>query len=291
MTALPLPLVLPRAGALTGTLVAPADDLVDPAERRAVVGRLEQGLAQLAPALEGRHDLRIDRYVLASGAAEADDAPFQWSPRTARRLLGLDAVRACARGRCRTPAEAVAATIDQAVRDASEGRARPRSPDGWLAAAGPGVRAVARAEAVTWATQLWTTLDWRRFAGPPSIGRDEWWRARAVPGLALQGRAEVRALTAAPGGGEPDESASLRPSALLTLLAGTPGPTARVELGLPALVDVLAHPARPTPARVVGWWPACGRAVLLPVDRGALEDTVDAVLGAAGALAERAAIA
>jgi hypothetical protein len=60
--------------------------------------------------------------------------------------------------------------------------------------------------------------------------------------------------------------------------------SSRAELLLPALVEVLHTPHTPPPARVVGWWPASGRTLVVPVDHRGLRETARAVGEGAAAL-------
>ncbi|MGH9093313.1 MAG: hypothetical protein ACRDZR_18325, partial [Acidimicrobiales bacterium] len=90
-------------------------------------------------------------------------------------------------------------------------------------------------------------------------------------------------VPAAPGG----DAGAAQPVSCLTLVGGRPGPGSRVELGLAALVEVVRRPGGPVPARVVGWWPECGRALVLDVDEALLASTVEAVVDAAGRKAGR----
>jgi hypothetical protein len=86
--------------------------------------------------------------------------------------------------------------------------------------------------------------------------------------VALRGRADVRVRDAGGYG------------AHFTMLGGVPTATARGELLLSALVSTLRHPDVPGPARVLGWWPDCGKAWIVPVDGAALDVVADAVLAA-----------
>jgi len=53
------------------------------------------------------------------------------------------------------------------------------------------------------------------------------------------------------------------------------------KLGLAALGAAFDPRSRAVPARVVGWWPQCGRSMVIPVTASVLEVTTDAVLEAA----------
>jgi hypothetical protein len=123
------------------------------------------------------------------------------------------------------------------------------------------------AEAVTWATQLWTALEWERLTQPVVGGADDWWDCPGTRALTLRGRAEVRVRA----GGRP---------VLLVVGSGLPPARWRGAIGYPALVAGLARGERSVPARVVGLWPASGQVRILDVDRGPLQETATAVMGA-----------
>ncbi|HMD46379.1 MAG TPA: hypothetical protein VKG43_09475 [Acidimicrobiales bacterium] len=293
-----VPLVLPRARAVTAALSAPAPPPLEPDEHHEVRRLLEDRLGSLAAGTD--EEIRVDAHEMAvvlGGDRPYDRTePFRWSPTTARRSIGIAAVRSVVRGVHRTPAAATAAAIAEAVGDAEAGRARRNSPDAWLAGAPGGVRALVQAEAVTWATQLLTALEWSALDPGPEIGRDERWRSSGSPRVCVVGRAEVRALADRPAPAGPRWAARRTPHpdgvprrpALFSVLGGSPGPASRHQLAVVALVEVLAHPGRPTPARVLGWWPAPGRAVLVPVDRAGLEEAAEAVVEVVAARASGA---
>jgi hypothetical protein len=280
------PTRLPKARALTEALVAPPT--VELGEEPTVLYRqLAGALCAAATGLPPGTSLRVDGYFFRMALTTPEHLshpdPFEWSPRTARRLLGLAAVRACVSGSERTPAAAVEQVVSAAVEDARRGQERSGSLAGWLSDLAWGGRAVVRAEAVTWATQLLAALEWRSLGSPPVVGSDQWWDGPAGCRVALRGRSEVRVATAIP-----DRSpAALRPTsqapALFAMLGGRPSPVAALELGLAALASFMARPHEPSPARVIGWWPQCGRAMVLPVDAPTLRNTADSVVAAIAA--------
>jgi hypothetical protein len=264
------PSVLPRARSLTDALLATAEQQVDTSATVAseLRDRLTAALARRRPPAGDRvivsgYSLRL----LLEGQQSAQDS-FRWSPRTARRTLGLAAVRACVAGECRTPAEAVRSVVAGAVGQAERDGATPRSLGAWLAGLPAGGRAAAQADAVTWATALFGALEWDRLPAASEVGGpDRWWDAGG--GVALRGRADLRTM------------AGDRPS-LFCVGNGRPMPSSRAELLLAALVDVVRNPRAPAPARVVGWWPASGRALSVPVSEAALSKTAALVVEAAG---------
>jgi hypothetical protein len=292
-TTLPATL-LPRARGLTGALVAPARPLPPAAAvaalRRALLAGLEEARAG------GRGPVRVHGYALrAAGegtAARADPErePFRWTARRARRTVGLPAAARVVAGLDRTPAEATARVLEDMAAAGRRG-ARPGSLAAWLAAPAPGVVPAVLAEATAWATHLTTALDWHRLAragagGAEVGGADRWWDLGGRPPVGLRGRADVR-VRVAPAGGSGAAGAAgaagagpAAPLACLSLVGGRPGPGSRAELGLAALVEVVRRPGGPVPARVVGWWPECGRALVLDVDEALLASTVSATVAA-----------
>ena len=76
--------------------------------------------------------------------------------------------------------------------------------------------------------------------------------------------------------GDPIASAPV----LFTMMGGVTGPTSRIELGLSALVALVADVSAPVPARVMGWWPQSGRSIVVPIDSTSLQRTFDAVVEA-----------
>ena len=124
------------------------------------------------------------------------------------------------------------------------------------------------AEAVTWATQLLTAVDWARIPRVPVLGgRDDWWQGPGGSELVLKGRAEVRALVQ-------------RRMALVVVGSGRCPPDWRVELGYPGLVAALVREASSAPCRVVGVWPQSGQIRVLPVDLSTLRATATTVVAA-----------
>jgi hypothetical protein len=289
---------LPRARTLTDALLAPSDPPPTGDQLASLGRRLQEDLASLALP-PGARRIRVDPYLLRTVHPTAelpgDGAPFRWSPRTARRAIGVAAVAACVDGSVRTPAEAVVTRVAQLVEDTRQGLARAGSLAEWLALTAGGALAAVVAEATTWATRLFGAVEWTRLDGPPSIGGpDRWWDCPGAPLVGLRGRADVRIPPVV--GREPrhrsvatdvdptDGSRRSGPS-VLSMVGGRPGPTSRLELGLAALVDVLSRPSAAAPGRVVGWWPDCGRALVLGVDLHLLRQTADAVVTAVGTAA------
>ncbi|MGP8058935.1 MAG: hypothetical protein ACLP9C_04805 [Acidimicrobiales bacterium] len=282
-------LELPKAAVLTGVLVDRAPDTVDPAVVEAIGARLTRALGARRSG-PGDDRLRVDGFMLRTAGGRGGnrpdgrggEAPFAWSPRTARRRIGVGAVRACVRGDAANPAEAVSSVVDGLVGTGAAGVAPGGSLAAWLGSAGPGTLGITRAHAVTWATRLYSALEWARLGAGSSVGApDEWWDCPGNPAVCLRGRCDVR-VVGRPAG--PGATADDAPVALLTMLGGRPGPTVRAELGLAALVGVLGQSGRRPPARVAGYWPDCGRALVLAVDDALLEHAATSVIEAVGAL-------
>lgn len=268
---------LPRAAAVTDELLAPAPGL-SADDVGALRLRLTVALAPLAAELPSGERLMLDgfRYGTALRRPELcgrGDEPFAPSPRTCRRAIGLAAVERCLRRRSPGPAHAVAGVLGEGVDDAgrSESTGAPPAPwwARWYAGLGAGARAMVAAEATTWATELWTALQWDRLPHPVVLGgRDDWWD---LPGrrLTLRGRVELRV----PVDGR---------AALLMVRGGAPDAGSRAELAFCALVAALSAPAGRLPGRVLGLWPAAGALRVLPVSARSLEVAGEEVVGAVG---------
>ena len=198
-------------------------------------------------------------WATESGAPMAVPS-FTWSSRTARRGLGLAAVRALVGGTATSPEEGVRAAIAGSLRAVRQGAGPVASMDHWLAALPAAGRAAVGAEAITWATRLWCALDWTAFEAPPLIGRDLWWDSPGAPVLGLRSRAEVRAGTSR-----------------LVVLGGARRSTVRAELSVVALVEALRAGASVVPGRVMGWWPDSGHHVRVDLDQAVLEEGVAVV--------------
>jgi hypothetical protein len=214
------------------------------------------------------HDIRT-ALAAPSQPAPAPATPFAWSSRTARRALGLAAVRSVIDGTARSVIDGVHRAGVSAVRSANEGRGSAASMDRWLSGLPGAALAAVEAEAVTWATRLWCALDWAAFEETPIIGRDRWWDSPHSSLLALRSRAEVRSVGRGPGG-DPF-------SVHLVMLGGPRRASIRSELSVVALVEAMRAPGTLPPGRIVGWWPDSGHVVKVEVDRPALEEGVATV--------------
>ncbi|MGP0031945.1 MAG: hypothetical protein ACLPVF_15745 [Acidimicrobiales bacterium] len=233
---------------------------------------LSAQLTRLVSGRPGAGPFRLTDYTVR--AALGPDrtpapTPFAWSAATARRPIGLAAVRSLVAGSARSPVEAVSLAARDAIGGGVPGHRPSSSLDRWLAGLSPAGRAAVQAEAVTWATRLWAALEWEAFATPPTIGRDHWWDSPDSSLLALRSRAEVRA-TGADGRGNPV-------SVHLVVLGGPRRATVRSELAVVALVEALRTGAALPPGRIVGWWPESGHRATADVDRNTLAEGVATV--------------
>jgi hypothetical protein len=294
---------LPRSTTLTDALLGGGVSAAMPDASAGTAGavreRLEQGLARVvgtvdvgtpvvASAAAVLRLLRIGHYQVARGlegrggprgAPPSRGAPaFRWTARAARRSIGLAALRAGLDGRAATPAEAVGLVVGDPGGPHGVGRSGPGSCADWLTSLAAPARSLVAAEATTWATRLWTALDWSRLGDHLLVGGpDRWWRwSDGSLRVAVRGRVDVRVGAAGGRGG-----------AALVVLDGQPGPATRHGLLLRPLVETLSTRSRrpaSTLERVVGWWPDCGKAWVVPVDEGALGAAADAVVAATGPL-------
>jgi hypothetical protein len=271
---------LPRATALTQALISPSDRLVtrdDITERRK---RLEEGFRSVGGHRIANAPLIVDAYRLREPISIQNKgaSAFRWTPSTSRRQVGLEGVRTWLANRRLTPAQASQDAIARLVRHSGQSGEPSSSLAQWLAGLSIGARSVVQAEATTWATQFISALDWSNLEHP-IVGGDRTVAFGSDPPVRLRGRIELQ--TAVPTlhsatSSNGDES----PVSVFTIMTGRPTQSARVELGLAALTIALQPRHTSTPVRVVGWWPQCGRALLVPVDVDLLDKTCSAVIEA-----------
>lgn len=236
---------------------------------------LQRGLElEVRRSPRSRQLVRLGAYQLAHGAL-GSEPPFRWSATTARRTIGLAAIRSCITGAAATPGEAVTLVLADPHGAAHIGPVTRGSCADWLSVLTPPARAYVAAEATTWATRLWTAVDWSQPGATFDVGTsDRWWRwrpegDRAVR-VALRGRADLRIrLTHA----SHAPSATPRPHAHLSVFDGCPTLPDRRALVLSALVDGLNAGPTGVPLQVIGVWPDCGKVFTTQVTGACLLDT------------------
>jgi hypothetical protein len=263
------------APTLTAALLAPLDRRVVE-DRDAVIEvakSIPRALADLAAPRPGGTSFRLTdhhvRVALAGDEQASAAIPFAWSPRTARRALGLAAVRAVVGGEARSPVDGTRRAVSDALRSVREGERSAVSMDRWLAGLPAAGLAAVEADAVTWATRLWCALEWTAFEDDPPIGRDHWWNSPHSSLLALRSRAEVRSVV--------HDNEGHPFSVHLVVLGGRRRDTVRSELSVVAMVEALQAPRSLPPGRIVGWWPDSGHQVIVDVDRTSVAEGVPIV--------------
>ncbi len=133
----------------------------------------------------------------------------------------------------------------------------------WVAGLAPGARAMVLAEAVGWASSLWSSLHWPSIPATSRFGgADDHWVCPAVPPVRLKGRTELCVPVEAGGPGGRDGGTV----ALVSVSGGCPTDTWSEELAYLALVASLRSPSRPVPARVLGLWPDAGADRCVEID-------------------------
>ncbi len=241
--------------------------------------RLAGGLAPVAAVVSRGGPLVVTLPLLCrpqtrSAAVGPDDA-FVWRPFFVRRSLGAAIVDECLRGRYRSPAEVAPTVLDDAVANWRRTGARRFHWEPWVAGLPPGGRANVLADAVTWATALWSSFDWSAFPDRPVVGGPmEQWTSPEARGVRLTSRTDLRVRASRPSDGR-DGSDSL---ALVSVLNGIPPPPGSAVLAYPALVAALRAPWRGPPSRSVGVWPDAGHVEWIDVDAAALDAAVDLVV-------------
>jgi hypothetical protein len=281
-------------GDRTRALVAPASIRIAPGFRAAVRADLVTRLGPLVAPLAPGDPLVVDSPLLRQARTRPEmltgpQEPFAWRPVYVRRSLGLAVVDACARGRFPTPLAAAGPVVVDAVDRWEETGWRTFHWEPWVAGLAPGARAVVLAEAVGWASSLWSSLDWSAFDPLPQFGgADDQWVCPAVRTLRLKARPELRvplvgAAPGAPGGPTGGDRGAV---ALVSVSGGHPPETWRGELAYLALVASLRSPSRPVPVRVLGLWPDAGADRCVEIDEAALTGAADRVVGTVAAVVE-----
>jgi hypothetical protein len=266
---------LPRAAALTDVLLATPGPEVEGPELARATERVVLGLAEAFRSARAQPALRIDAYQLQLAMSAPEklsglQRSFRPSPASTRRTIGLAAVSCC----MRNPALAPAQAVEEVLATAALGTGDPNGGawwEEWFCRLPDSAKAVVRAEAITWATQLYSALEWRRFEPQALLGCDYRWDCARSPRVTLHAKVDVRVQTE----GRP---------VLLVAPTGVPGPYWSAALSLSALVAGLVRGAAAVPTRVVGIWPASGQVRILPVESGTLDRASRLVVEAAWAV-------
>ena len=209
-------------------------------------------LAALVEELPPGEKLRLDEFRFG----QAREHPDRLGGRR-RALRGLAGpLPAGRRGRGRGPVPAAAVGVAGAGGGRGAGRrgggrrprgaipaARPPWWAAWYGGLGAGGRAMVEAEAVTWATQLWTALEWERLVQPMVGGPDDWWDCPGTRVADLEGPG--RRPGAGRGAARPAGGRIGGPAGRVAGRARIPGPGGRPWPGG-------RRRSRP------GWW-GCGR--------------------------------
>ena len=285
---------------LTRELTAPPPAPVDDQVRRRIRDRLVSGVRPAIDRLPPGEHVLVTLPVLRQARScpellAGPEEPFAWKPLFVRRSLGLAIVDSCVTGRFHTPLEAAGPLADEAVAGWHRTGWRTFHWEPWFAGLADGARAAVLAEAVSWATSLWTAFEWRALGSLPQVGGvDDQWSCPASRALRMKGRSELRVALAvdrawdgqragAGDGRHPEESGRLhRPVALVSMSGGRPGSSWAEELAFLALAAGLRSPSRPVPARVVGLWPDSGIHGTVEVGADILMAAADRVVSTVG---------
>jgi hypothetical protein len=285
---------------LTRQLTAPPPCPVADGPRLRIREQLVSGVGPIVDRLPPGDQVQVTLPLLRQARtcpellARPEEA-FAWRPLFVRRSLGLAIVESCVTGRFRNPVEAAGPVAAEAVAVWERTGWRTFHWEPWFAGLAGGARATVLAEAVSWATSLWTALDWRALTSLPQVGGvDDQWSCPASRAVRVRGRSELRvALDAdhtwgadregARRGRRPDALGRLhRPVALVSTSGGRPGPSWAEELAFLALSAGLRSPSRPVPARVLGLWPDAGVHGTVEIDADILSAAADRVVSTVG---------
>jgi len=272
------------AGAGTG----PLDDAARWRVRAALVDGVAAAAAGTAAGVPVEVTLPVLRRARSRpGTFGLPEPAFAWKPVFARRSLGLAAVRSCAAGRFRGPAEAVRPLAEEAVDEWRRTGRRTFHWEPWFAGLDAGARAVVLADATTWATPLWSAADWTGLGARAVVGgADDLWTCPGPRPVRLRARYEARVdpVPARPGGSGVDRT---EPGpTLVSVSGGTPCEGWDEDLAYLALVAGLHDTGRPVPARVVGLWPEPGLRRTVEIDESVLTAAAGRVASVVGLLTE-----
>jgi hypothetical protein len=268
-----------RATELTDAVTAPARPVVPRETIDGLRARLAAGLAPAATGVGASGPLVVTLPLLCRAQSKPSGprpvTGFAWSPFFVRRSLGAAIVDECLRRGDRSPAEVAVAVLDDAVDTWRRTGARRFHWEPWVAGLPPGGRATVLADALTWATALWSSFDWAAFPERPVAGgAAEQWTTPEARGVRLTSRPDLK--VPAPRASERGTASDRH--ALVSILNGTPPRPGSAVLAYPVLVTALCAPRRRAPTRSVGLWPDAGHVESLDVDAAALEAAADLVV-------------
>jgi hypothetical protein len=273
-----------RATQLTRALVAPPTASVDEALRTHLRTHLSSGITPVVERLPRGEQLTVTLPLLRKAIAHPDslahdEVPFTWKPVFVRRSLGLAVVDACVSGRFRSPAEAADPVASEAVAEWERTGWRTYHWEPWLAGLRQGTRALVLAEAVSWSTVLWASLDWKALGQRPQLGgADDQWVCPAPRTVRMKGRSELRVPLVGGPARWSEVGQTTAPVALVSVSGGSPPRAWSDELAFLALVAALRSPSRPVPARVAGLWPDSGHHLIVEINGEALTAAADRVV-------------
>ena len=155
----------------------------------------------------------------------------------------------------------------------------------WFAGLAPGARATVLADAVSWATPLWSAFEWGAIAQLPVVGGvDDQWSCPAPRAARLKGRSELRVPLATVQAGSGVGDRGNQPEALVSMCGGRSRAAWPEELAFLALAAALRSPSRPVPARVLGLWPDSGAHSVVETGPEVLMAAVDLVVSTVDAV-------
>jgi len=217
----------------------------------------------------------LRRLASRPGEGPFPEEPFAWKPGFIRRSLGVALLGACRRGLHDAPSVAVGPVLDEALAAWNATGQQVYHWEPWVASLGAGGRAAVMADAVGWATGVWTALPWDHLATEANlsfVATDDQWVCPTARSVRLKARADLL-VTHNPG---PTRGAG---DVLVLVGPGLPPGSWTTELGMVALLSMLSRPGRDIPARVVGLWPEAGAFRVADIDDDLLDRSVNRVIG------------
>lgn len=273
-----------HAADATGVLLEPAGAALDDRLRDRLRERLAAGIVPIVERLPAGEPIVVTLPLLRRARAFPDapllpEEAFVWKPAFVRRSLGLAVVEACIEGRFPTPMEAIDPVSDAAVAEWARTGWRTFHWEPWFARLPAGARASVLAEALGWATALWSAVEWNRLPRRPQVGGPaDQWICPAGRVVILKARSELRVRLAEVLPGSAGAMTVGGSTALVSVSSGCPGATWAEELAYLALVAALRSPTRPVPARVLGLWPDAGIHAVVDMEDAVLTAAVERVI-------------